>query len=459
MEGQLQTLFAPARSAIVAPVKTGGTTFGVLGFGFENPAEITAEAARTCGAVAEIAAASLRRAVILESLEKQVDVRTQHLATLYDINAIASEPLELQEILEQVLHITLDSMGGQAGLIHFLSEKGGSLSAGGRIRGAFHLAVQKGLKADLERVIQTLPAQGGFWERLANSSSPVVINDTASEPNLPPEFARLYAESRKAFIGAPIRAKGQVLGLLSLFDQSILDYSLEDITLFMTIADQIGSSVERARLIQQAEIAAVVEERQRLARELHDSVTQLLYGQVLFAGAGLKVLRQGELATAEQHLTRIDQAALQALKEMRLLVYQLRPTDYLDEGLAGALSRRLEAVEKRTGINARLVVEGQLSLDEAVEMALYRIAEEALNNTLKHSQASAVTITLRAQAGHVILVVEDNGIGFDPEAARLAGGMGLENMRERASALNATLEIRSRPEAGAQVILEFEGEA
>jgi signal transduction histidine kinase len=78
------------------------------------------------------------------------------------------------------------------------------------------------------------------------------------------------------------------LGLLSVFGESILDYSLEDITLFMTIADQIGISVERARLIRQSELAAVVEERQRLARELHDSVTQMLYSQVLFAGASLK---------------------------------------------------------------------------------------------------------------------------------------------------------------------------
>jgi two-component system NarL family sensor kinase len=162
----------------------------------------------------------------------------------------------------------------------------------------------------------------------------LVVPDTTQEISLPgsesipvelpAEFAKLAKAGQRAFIGAPIRAKGQVLGLLSLFDRTILDYSLEDITLFMTIADQIGSSIERARLMKQAEIAAVVQERQRLARELHDSVTQLLYSQVLFAGAGLKVLSQGDSSLAEQHLARIDQAAQQALKEMRLLVYQLR---------------------------------------------------------------------------------------------------------------------------------------
>jgi signal transduction histidine kinase/putative methionine-R-sulfoxide reductase with GAF domain len=466
-----QQLFPRAQSAILVPVKTGNSAFGVLGFGFDSQHRVFADTVHLCNAVAEIAATSLHRAVLLESLEKQVDLRTQHLSTLYDINAVAGEPLELDAVLDQVLRITLESLTGQAGMIHFLHENGK----------AFHLAVQIGLGAELASSLQVLPAKSSFWQRLANSTSPVVINDTAAEPSLPAEFAALRrhsvpagasqppdldangliaqesnAYSLKAFIGAPIRAKSQVLGLLSLFDRSILDYTIEDITLFMTIADQIGGLVERARLVRQAESAAVVQERQRLARELHDSVTQLLYSQVLFAGAGLKVLRHGDLANTEDYLSRIDQAAQQALKEMRLLVYQLRPTDYLEEGLEGALARRLDSVEKRTGINARLVVEGDLSLDESVEMALYRIAEEALNNTLKHAQASAVTITLRALEGRVILEVADNGIGFDPQRGLQAGGMGLENMHERAAALGGRLQIDSQPGQGAKITVEIE---
>jgi signal transduction histidine kinase len=445
-ELDFRPLFRTAKSAVLVPVRSGPATFGVLGFGFDQDRKIGPEEVRLCSAVAEIAAASLRRSVILESLERQVDIRTQHLATLYDINTIAGEPLELGEVLERVLQISLESMRGQAGAVHFLSEN----------QEQFELAVGSALSPELEVTLQELQARRGFWARLAGSSNPVVINDTASEPNLPPEFSKLRSEGHRAYIGAPIRAKGKLLGLLSLFDRSILDYTIEDITLFMTIADQIGGLVERARLVKQAEIAAVVQERQRLARELHDSVTQLLYGQVLFSGAGLKVLRQGDLEKTGDHLERTNQAALQALKEMRLLVYQLRPSDYLEEGLVGALTRRLDSVEKRTGINARLVVEGDLSLDEAVEVGLYRIAEEALNNTLKHSQASAVTITLRAIDGRVILEVADNGTGFDPESAFGRGGMGLENMRERAAALGGAIEFHSQSGGGSRICVEIE---
>ncbi len=473
-------LFKGAQAAILAPVKASGHTFGVLGFGFDNQERVNPDSIRLCEAVAEIAAASLRRAVVLETLEKQVDVRTQHLSTLYEINAAASEPLELQEALEQVLGITLNSLTGSrqdpaVGLVHFYQDK----------ERLFRLAVQRGLPQELVAnfsILSDLSGAGSFWERLRRSSSPVVINDTASEPDLPPEFAMLrewgaetpgekvrglkdssgtgFSGGLQAFLGAPIRAKGQVLGLLSLFDRSILDYTIEDITLFMTIADQIGGLVERARLMKQAGLAAVVQERQRLARELHDSVTQLLYSQMLFAGAGLKVLHQGDVGAAEAHLERISGAALQALKEMRLLVYQLRPSDYLEEGLVGALSRRLDSVEKRTGINARLSVEGRLSLDEAVEMALYRIAEEALNNTLKHAEASTVTITLHAAENNVVLEIVDDGLGFDQDDGSTSGlrsaGMGLENMRERAQALGGKCEIHSKPGKGTRVRVELE---
>lgn len=446
-----QRLFSGACSAVLAPVKLSGSTFGVLGFGFDSQHSPASDNLHMCVAVAEIAAASLRRTVLLESLEKQVDVRTQHLSTLYEINAIASDSLELPAVLERVLAITLESLNGQVGLIHFRQEKEPN----------FRLAVQIGLEGEALAGLQSLPAQGGFWERLAQSTNPMLINDTAREPNLPTQFADLRrlaasAGDYSAFIGAPIRAKDQALGLLSLFDRSILDYTIEEITLFMTIADQIGGLVERARLMRQAEIAAVVQERQRLARELHDSVTQLLYSQVLFAGAGLKVLSQGDLEMAQGHLNSLDQGAQQALKEMRLLVYQLRPSDYLDDGLVGALTRRLDSVEKRTGINARLVVEGALNLDESLEMALYRIAEEALNNTLKHAQASAVTITLRALPGRVILEVTDNGIGFDPQHPARQGGMGLHSMRERAEALGGRIEFHSQSGEGAQIKIEIE---
>jgi signal transduction histidine kinase/putative methionine-R-sulfoxide reductase with GAF domain len=438
-------LFGQGQSAVLVPLKTGEVVYGLLCLVFDLRRRFTPRSIRLFDAVAEIAGASLRRAVVLEALEKQVAIRTQHLSTLYRINAVASEPLELGDLLDQVLGITLEAMKSRAGVIHILDEKGREL----------YLAAQRDLPAETVLILEALPAHQEFWNNLINSQNPLVLPDLSTQPRIAPELERIAGQISHAYIGAPLRAKGQVLGLLSLFGETILDYTIEDITLFMTIADQIGGLMERARLAQQAELSAVVQERQRLARELHDSVTQLLYGQVLFSGASLKVMRQGNAPLAEQHLARIEQAAQQALKEMRLLVYELRPSNDLEEGLGSALQRRLEAVEKRSGIDARLVVQGEPNLDSSKAVALFRIAEEALNNTLKHAHASTIQVLLRAENGQVELEIVDNGRGFDPEE-RPPGGMGLANMRERAAALGGRFEVTSAAGQGTRVSLRLD---
>ena len=215
--------------------------------------------------------------------------------------------------------------------------------------------------------------------------------------------------------------------------------------------------MERQRLIEQAEQAAVMEERQRLARELHDSVTQLIYSQVLYAGAGLKVLNNGDIRLSQQYLSRIHQVARQALKEMRLLVYELRPKDFLEDGLAGALQRRLDLVERRSEINAQLTIHGQIDLDEAAEIALYYISMEALNNIVKHSGAASVLIDIRTVGNKITLEVADDGCGFSLDQMENQGGLGLVSMRERAMAFNGDLEIVTSPGQGTHIIATIEG--
>jgi signal transduction histidine kinase len=346
------------------------------------------------------------------------------------------------------LKLTLDALESKMGAIHLLDPALQEL----------HLVAQQGIPAPMLANIDLLTFHTNFWKRMVFSNVPQIVGDITQETDLPADLRHPEIHgSGAAYVGTPIRVKNQPLGLISIFGAAIKDYTPEDITLLATIADQVGTSIERARLIKQAEQAAVVEERQRLARELHDSVTQLLYSQVLFAGAGIKVLKKGDLPLIQQHLTHIEQAARQALKEMRLLVYELRPSDYLDEGLVGALQRRLDAVEKRTDLNAQLLVHGDLDLDEAAEMALYNIAQEALNNILKHSGATSVTIELCAKDGRVVLEVIDNGSGFLFEDKIRSGGMGLTSMQERTAALGGELQILTQPGQGTRVIATIEG--
>jgi signal transduction histidine kinase len=199
-----------------------------------------------------------------------------------------------------------------------------------------------------------------------------------------------------------------------------------------------------------------MEERARLARELHDSVTQSLYSLTLLAEAGRELASSGEVQRAGHHIARVGEIAQQALKEMRLMLHELRPPLLEEEGLIGALRQRLEAVEGRVGIDARVLAEEWIELPPSVEDGLYRIAQEALNNTLKHAQARSVWVRLRSRQEHVELEVADDGVGFDPATVIDGGGMGLASMRERAHKLGGTLTVSSSPGSGTRVKVAVE---
>jgi signal transduction histidine kinase len=203
---------------------------------------------------------------------------------------------------------------------------------------------------------------------------------------------------------------------------------------------------------------AVAAERSRLARELHDSVTQSLYSLTLLAVAGQRMIQAGDLRQIAGNQARLGEIAQQALQEMRLLVYELRPFALESEGLIGALEQRLETVERRAGIRARVLVvgdarqgKGEVELAPDLEEELYRIAQEALNNELKHAAASQVVLSVRVAEGSVVLEVADDGQGFDVADMHDTGGLGLISMQERAVKIGGQLTVRSAPGEGTRV--------
>ena len=210
---------------------------------------------------------------------------------------------------------------------------------------------------------------------------------------------------------------------------------------------------EREKAEEATRELAVMEERNRLARELHDSVTQSLYSLTLFSEAGRRLADSGDHTRVKDYLTQLGQTSQQALMEMRLLVHELRPMDVELEGLVAALQHRLDAVEGRTGLETCLLVDDAIDLPPSVEDCLYRVAQEALNNSLKHASATSVTVRITASSDHVELQVQDDGRGFDPERLGSLGGMGLSSMRERAEQLGGVLSISSEIGGGTRVSL------
>lgn len=217
------------------------------------------------------------------------------------------------------------------------------------------------------------------------------------------------------------------------------------------LADQVIIAHGADRLQRKAKTASDLQERERLAREMHDAAMQSIYSITLFAEAGRRLASLGQIDRVQDYLQRLNETAQLALKELRLLLYELQPAVLEQVGLVGALRQRLESVERRTGMSARLEVDGDIALPTFVEDGLYRISQEALNNALKHASATEVRVHLGVYAGSLKLEICDNGIGFDANDPKIMSGEGMTTMRERVRLMHAELFIESAPQKGACV--------
>jgi signal transduction histidine kinase len=250
----------------------------------------------------------------------------------------------------------------------------------------------------------------------------------------------------------PLLLNGEVIAFLELVHPTPGFYTERHAALAAAFGQQAAVALENARLYEAAQGTATLEERQRLARELHDSVTQALYSLKLYAEAASWHLGVGELDTARGHLGEVQATASEALAEMRLLLFELRPPLLAEQGLAGALRTRLSDVEARTGLAIDVRLDEAIRLPARLEQDLYRIALEALNNCVKHAQARRVAVVLEVADGRVRLDVADDGVGFDPRQP--GGGLGLRGMRERAQRLGGDLRLESAPGTGTRVVTE-----
>ncbi|MGE5603668.1 MAG: ATP-binding protein, partial [Nitrososphaerales archaeon] len=277
-------------------------------------------------------------------------------------------------------------------------------------------------------------------------NDPLNISDLAYMPSLRSAFAAMGFQT---YLGAQIRIGQRTEGVLSCFRFSERGYSIDETALILALAHQIGIIVEIDRLRENAEAMAVWEERQGLARDLHDSVTQSLYSLSLFSRAGREAAEDGDIPRLTHSLAELEYNTIHTLREMRLLLYELRPADLQQEGLVRAIELRLNAVERRANLQVEVEMDEVDDLPPDLEVDLYHIVEEALNNVVKHTSATRVTLQLTLAGDCLQLRVTDDGQGFDPAETR--GGMGLRSIRERVARHDGTVSIESQPGGGTQV--------
>jgi signal transduction histidine kinase len=410
-----------------------------------------------------------------QDLERRVDERTAELAALHaqerERRAEAERSRRIAEGMRQIvaalnsqqsLSETLDFIVTHA--CRMLNSQGAAIFRLEQVSGADpSLGVQAGcgLWPDfMEHASLPYPASIAGRALRENRAIPVpnirdqleaLSDDLAPSPYLRrPEMQELMARFY-AMLLTPLIVAGQPYGVLTAYYHESRAFSPEDVREAQSLADQAALAIESARLREQSGLAAALDERNRLARELHDSVTQSLYSVTLYAEAAARQVEAGNEDAVIDHLRALRDTSRDALREMRLLIYELRPPEIERIGLAAALRGRLQAVERRGGLHAEFVQEGEENLPVAAQQELYHIAREALNNSLKHAQASNILVRLTYEPEHAVLEVQDDGAGFDTVAAMEAGGMGLHTMQERAQRLGADLKTETHPGKGTRV--------
>ncbi|HSN75535.1 MAG TPA: GAF domain-containing sensor histidine kinase [Anaerolineae bacterium] len=295
--------------------------------------------------------------------------------------------------------------------------------------------------------VEPVPVDGSLAGQVVRQGAPVLLNDPALF-----ERAQVYQwpTDLSALLAVPLHVNGGVIGVLDVVNKAG-GFTEEDVPVLSVFANQAAMAIEHARLQEQAEQLAVLAERQRLARELHDSVTQSLYSVTLYANAAALALAAGKVDVTAGYLQELQETALEGMRDMRLLIFQLHPPVLETEGLVSALQARLAAVEGRAGLQTEFRVEGERRLPIAIESDLYWIAQEALNNVRKHAAAQHVALHLHFSAADITLQVLDDGVGFDRQAVPDEELGGLRSIAERTARMGGILAYDSTPGEGTRV--------
>jgi signal transduction histidine kinase len=319
--------------------------------------------------------------------------------------------------------------------------------------GGFSRFLVAGMSDELIAAMGPLPRTHGMLGAMLVAPGPYRTDDIHTHPRFKGWWPREHPDMR-SFLGVPIVAEGEVIGAFYLTEkQGAERFSDTDEEVIELLAAHAAIAITNARLYEQSRELSVLSERNRLALELHDVVSQKLFALVLGAEAAATTLDRDPEATRVQ-LERLQSLSREALDELRSLVLELRPPDLDRDGLCGTLTKHVELVRRLHGAHVELDLDAGVSAGPDRDREILRVAQEALHNALRHADARRVRVAVRTENGALVLEVADDGIGFDPGDAELRSRhLGLTSMEERARRIGGELRIDPTPGGGATVRL------
>lgn len=404
-----------------------------------------------------VMAGHLQQTLSQEAAERaRAEERTRELSALLEISRALTSTLEVQPLVALILD-QLRNVIDYGGATLMTLDGDTLLVLDGRAMGSDES--ERGMRIPVSR-------ESPIWQRMV-AIQPAIIADVRSDEPLARNFRAAVGDqidsaafrSVCSWLAVPLVVKGRVTGMLSVSRPEPGAFTERHAYLIWAVADQAALAIENAQLYQHAASLAALEERNRLARDLHDSVTQSIFSVAMMVRAAEIQHAQG-MPALETTLERIRIVAGEALAEMRSLIFELRPAALEDEGLCGALRRLVESMQVRTSARITCSTESDSRLTPDTEAAMFRIVQEALGNAVKHAHASEITVRVAEEGGLLRVSVSDNGDGFDPDAPVTAsptgtsGGVGLRSMRERALAAGITLSVESTMGTGSCVRVE-----
>lgn len=366
-------------------------------------------------------------------------LRSVHQAAL----AITDE-LRLDVILGRMVEVARELVDARYGAIGVPDGSGG-----------FEKFITSGLTEDEIEAIGPLPRQHGLLALMLEDPRPVRYPDIREHERFE-GWPRTHP-TMKTFLGVPIVYKGRIVGSFYLTDKlGGRLFSQQDEEAIGMLAAHAAIAIQNAQLYERSRELTAMEERNRLARELHDSVAQTLFNIVLESDVTSTLLQKGESEAARKHLAGLSEQAREAVTEIRSLIFELRPADLEREGLATTLRKHLDALGRVQRIETSFVQEGEATIPVTEAREVYRVIQEALNNVVKHAGASTVSVKMAAHDRRLEVWVTDDGAGFDVRSAAIRSySLGLTSMEERAKALEGRLSIQSGPGKGTVVELSI----
>lgn len=432
---QLLTMFEHVRSWIAIPLAVGDKVVGFISCSRDEPGYFTERHVQIARAVADQAALAMENARLFGEAQR----RAREMEALFRADRELFRSLSLKSVFQALTDVTVDVLDVDKSLVFTIDR------AKSRMEVQAHRNIGPSSVALFNENLANSARNGAF----PTITAPEIFGQERYQEDSLLIQAVVKDEGVLTSMDVPITAGDELLGVFIVAYTRPHEFTADEKRLMLALADRAAIAIQNAGLYERAQQVASLEERQRLARELHDSVSQALYGIALGARTARTQLDRDPSKVADP-IDYVLQLAEAGLTEMRALIFELRPESLETEGVVAAIEKQVAATRARHNldVHAELCPEPNATLD--AKEAVYRITQEALHNVVKHARATHVDVQLECDDKEMQLRITDNGTGFDPGGS-FPGHIGLRSMQERASKVGGSLDIQSTPGKGASI--------